>query len=218
MSKFLPPILIMCALALAVVGVSRSIGDVFYDRQVTAFAKQAVAQANAGRPSPAPSTIKPSANTVTNYIVAANQPRYIMIPKLHVQARILSVGLTKSDAIGTPNNVYDTAWYNASSLPGQPGAMVIDGHVSSWTTRGVFYGLDSLSNGDLVQVQRGDGKIFTYEVMKIQIYNVNVVDIQSLLESIVSTAPGLNLITCTGDVIAGKNNFSERIIVYTKQV
>jgi hypothetical protein len=30
--------------------------------------------------------------------------------------------------------------------------------------------------------------------------------------------PGLNLITCTGNVIAGTNEFSERIIVFAEQV
>jgi hypothetical protein len=34
---------------------------------------------------------------------------------------------------------------------------------------------------------------------------------------VVSGKQGLNLITCTGDVIPGTNHFNERIVVFTEQ-
>ena len=41
---------------------------------------------------------------------------------------------------------------------------------------------------------------------------------QAALTPVVAGQPGLNLISCTGDVIAGTNSFSERIVVFTSQV
>jgi len=185
---------------------------------VVQTAKKAIAQANNGQSSPAPSTVKPSATAVATYSVAPDKPLYLIIPKLSVQARVYPVGLTSSGAIGTPNNVYDTDWYTGSSLPGQPGAMLIDGHISSWTTHGVFYGLKILVAGDTIQVERGDKSILTYKVVKSQIYNSNNVDMTAALTPIVAGQPGLNLISCTGDVISGTSEFNERIVVFATQI
>lgn len=95
--------------------------------------------------------------------------------------------------------------------------MLIDGHISSWTTHGVFYGLNTLSPGDMIDVQGGNGAIFTYKVVKTQIYNSNNVNMDAALSPIDPAKPGLNLISCTGDVIAGTNDFNERIIVFATQ-
>jgi hypothetical protein len=163
---------------------------------------------------PALSTVKPTASSLASYVVAPNLPRYLIIPKLGVDARILSVGVNTQGALGTPGNIYDTAWYNESAEPGQPGAMLIDGHVSSWTANGVFYGIKTLAAGDLIKVERGDGTVFTYSVVSSQIYPSGNVDMTSAMTPVVAGQPGLNLITCTGDVIAGTSEFNERIIVY----
>jgi sortase (surface protein transpeptidase) len=152
-----------------------------------------------------------------DYIVDPNLPRYLIIPKLGVNARVLSVGVDSKGALETPNNIYDTAWYDQSALPGQPGAMLIDGHISSWTAHGVFYGLKTLSAGDIIKIQRGDGVIFSYQVIKTQIYNFSNVDMAAAMSSIDPAKAGLNLISCTGDVIPGTNEFNERIIVFATQ-
>jgi sortase (surface protein transpeptidase) len=167
---------------------------------------------------PALSTTPISASTLADYSVAPNLPRYLIIPKLNVDARILSVGVTSTGAVGTPDNIYDTAWYNESAEPGQPGATLIDGHVSSWTAHGVFYGIKTLVAGDTIQVERGDGTMYTYKVVSSQVYPSGNVNMQAAITPVVSGQPGLNLITCAGDVIPGTNSFSERIIVFATQV
>ena len=152
------------------------------------------------------------------YTVAPNLPKYLIIPKLNVDARVLSVGVTSKGAVGAPENIYDTAWYNESAEPGQPGAMLIDGHISSWTAHGVFYGLSRLSPGDTIRVERGDKTMFSYSVVKTVIYPSNNVDMKAALAPVVTGQPGLNLISCTGDVIPETNSFSERIVVFATQV
>ncbi|HVW23151.1 MAG TPA: sortase [Candidatus Saccharimonadales bacterium] len=169
-------------------------------------------------PGTPPSTSKPSTPSINSYQVPASHPRYIDIPKLDVHARILSLGLTKDGALATPGNVFDTGWYNGSSLPGQAGAMLIDGHVSSWTTNGVFYGIKTLKAGDTIQVSNGQGTVFNYQVVKTQIFDHDQVDMQSAVQPVNPGKPGLNLITCTGDVIRGTNEFNERVIVYAEQL
>jgi sortase A len=185
---------------------------------LSAVASHNVALANAGKPSSAPATVKPTPQAVASYIVPATHPRYLTIPKLGINARVLPVGLTSSKAIGTPSNVYDTAWYDATSLPGQSGATLIDGHVSSWTTRGVFYNLKLLVAGDVITLQTGNGDTYNYHVVKVQVYDATEVPVGSLLTPIEPNKSGLNLITCTGDVIKGTNSFNQRVVVYASLV
>ena len=185
-------------------------------QQVTKLSAEA--NVNKKNSSVVPSTIKPSSNSISNYYVAPDHPRYLNIPKLNVHARVLSVGVTSSGALGTPNNVFDTAWYNESSEPGQPGAVLIDGHVSSWTSNGVFYGLKDLKPGDILQIVRGDGKLFNYKVVKTVIFSSNKVNMMEALSSVNPNVPGLNLMSCTGDVIPGTNEFNQRILVLSTQI
>jgi len=201
---------------LFIVGIAVSINGLRTNRQVAAQVKQISRQSDSGSPdkTTAPSTTKPSASDISGYAVAPNLPRYIDIAKLAVHARIKSMSVNSKNQLQSPNNVYDAGWYNASAQPGQPGAMVVDGHISSWTTQGVFYGLNKLVTGDPISITRGDGKVFVYKVVKTEIDDVNSVDMSSLLVSQDTAKPGLNLISCSGDVIPGSNEFNKRIVVY----
>ncbi len=200
---------------LFLVGLLVSINGFLANKHVAAQVKQlSTGSQHAASSSAAPSTTKPSTNVVARYVVAPNLPRYIDIAKLQVHARVLSLGILDSGALATPGNVYDAGWYNASAQPGQPGAMLVDGHISSWTTPGVFYGLNKLVAGDTISITRGDNKAFTYTVVKTAIVDAKSVDMSSMMVSADTSKPGLNLISCSGDVIPGTSEFDKRITVY----
>jgi LPXTG-site transpeptidase (sortase) family protein len=128
------------------------------------------------------------------------------------------LGLTAKNQIAAPNNVFDAGWYTGSAKPGQPGAMLIDGHVSSWTAHGIFYNLKKLQPGDKLQIQRGDGTTFTYKVVKSRVYDAAQVDMKAALSPVTTGKPGLNLITCDGSVIKGTSEFDKRLVVFTEQL
>ncbi len=216
-ATLLPNTLVAIAAGLFITGLSIVLQDWHANGVANHSAAQLVDKANHGSSHTVPSTTKPSPSAFDTYTVAANLPRYIFIPKLSVKAIIRQLGLTSSGQLATPNNVYDAGWYTKSSTPGQPGATVIDGHVSSWTTNGVFYGLKTLQPGDAIQIERGDGTILNYSVIKKQVYGYQQVDMSALLSPINTGKPGLNLITCTGDVIKGTNDFTERVVIFTTE-
>ncbi len=167
---------------------------------------------------PAPSTTKPSGAAFNNYAVAPDLARYIKIPKLGVSARVLQTGVNSSGALGTPNNVFDAAWYTGSARPGQAGATLIDGHVSGWTTHGVFYNVLKLTAGDTLQIVKGDGTIVNYQVVKTQLYPADNVDMRAAITPVTAGKSGLNLITCAGQVKKGTSQFSQRVIVFAEQI
>ena len=219
-----PQQLVLYAMAtvLFVVGVAVSLNGFRANGQVAAQVKQLQASSSSkkssstGQPA-APSTTPISSSTLASYHVAADLPRYITIPKIGVNARVLQTGVTSTGAVGTPANVFDTAWYTGSAKPGKPGATFIDGHVSSWTTNGVFYNLKKLVAGDIIVIERGDGTKINYTVVKTQTYNADKVDMAAAMTPIDTSKSGLNLMTCTGDVKAGTSEFNQRILVFAVQ-
>lgn len=163
----------------------------------------------------APSSVKPKPAVVASYSVPPTNPKYIAIPAIGIpNTPILKLGLTSSGAIAVPDNIYQTGWYDGSSKPGQPGAMFIYGHVSSWTADGIFYNLKKLVPGNLVTITRGDNTIYTYKVIKSVVYPYTNVPMNTVLAPVNANIPGLNLMTCTGSVISGTSEFNQRLVVY----
>lgn len=168
---------------------------------------------------PAPSSVAPSKKTIANYSVPPTDPKYIAIPTIHVaQTRIMRLGNLANGQIAAPDNIYDTGWYEASAKPGKPGAMFVFGHVSSWTADGIFYNLKKLKSGDKITIVRGDAKQFVYQVAAVKVYPYDKVDMSTVLSPIDASKSGLNLMTCTGKIIKGTNEFSERLVVFASLV
>jgi sortase (surface protein transpeptidase) len=168
---------------------------------------------------PAPSSVKPTAKAIASYTVAPTSPKYISVPAIGISnTRIIRLGILANGQIATPDDIFDTGWYDASAKPGQAGAMFIYGHVSSWTANGIFYNLKKLTPGDDITITRGDNQTFTYQVVATKIYPYMNVDMSAVLAPINPNLPGLNLMTCTGQVIAGTSEFNERLVVFTSLV
>ncbi len=176
---------------------------------------QAVAQNNdqAGLPGEE----KPDDAAMASHTVAPDQPRYIRINKINVYARITSQGIDKDGALKAPGNVHNAGWFNKSAKPGLPGAMLLDGHVSGPTQKGVFYYLKDLSEGDKIEVERGDGQIFSYSVVQSQTYDEETTDMTKAMKPVTDGKPGLNLITCTGKFDSKTGKYPQRLIVFAAQ-
>lgn len=169
--------------------------------------------------SAAPSSVKPSKSIEASYSVPPSNPKYIAIPAIGISnTPVLKLGLLSSGAIATPNNIYETGWYDGSALPGDKGTMFIYGHVSSWTADGIFYNLKKLVPGDKVIITKGDNTVLTYKVVSIKVYPYNNVNMNEVLSPSNPNIPGLNLMTCTGKVIKDTSEFNERLVVFSNLV
>ncbi|MBR3177775.1 class F sortase [Candidatus Saccharibacteria bacterium] len=138
----------------------------------------------------------------SEYTVGAEYPRYLTIEKLGIyNARILAMSVTADGAMDVPNNIFDVGWYMGSSKPGFGGTIVIDGHNGGPNIHGVFKELPALTNGDLIKIERGDGKNFIYEVVE----NVEVplsssnAYMETAFASPKEGVESVTLISCTGE-------------------
>ena len=166
---------------------------------------------------PGNASTEPTTRTATSHSVAPDLAKTIKIPKLGINAPVISVGLTSTGAIDTPKNIWEAAWYNGSAKPGQDGAVFMDGHSSA--NGGALFGhLDRLVKGDTIQVAKGDGTVITYKVVNTAIVDKDAVDMRAMLKPYGGASKGLNLITCEGDWISSERTLTKRVLIWTEQV
>ena len=161
---------------------------------------------------------KPTADALSSYTVAAEVPRALYIDKLKVAARVLPMGVNNLNAIQAPLNIYDSGWYNGSVKPGAVGAMFIDGHASGPTRQGLFAYLDTLVEGDTLQIEKGNGERLTYTVVHVEIGDVASLDMSKMLKPYGDGVKGLNLMTCTGTWLKDQQTYDKRVMVWTEQI
>jgi LPXTG-site transpeptidase (sortase) family protein len=185
--------------------------------QVAALAQQGLA----GSDDPVtPSENKPTTYSISSYAVAPTLPKYLKIPKLTVNTRILQTSINSDGTLGSPSNIYDAAWYAGSAHPGEDGgsgAVLIDGYAEGKTRPGVFADLNKLAVGDTLQVVRGDDKIFSYKVVKVQDFNAKIMDMVQILASAQPGRAGLNLITCGDPHYKNSGEYTGRTAVFAVQ-
>jgi LPXTG-site transpeptidase (sortase) family protein len=133
-----------------------------------------------------------------------------------VKAIVRQVGVTKTNQIDTPDNIYDTGWFNQSAKPGMAGLTLINGHLGTWSDKGVFSNLTKLKKGDKFTIQKGDNKTISYVVVKTQMYDANNVDMKALLSPVNPAKPGANLITCSGSINDGTYQYNKRFVVFAE--
>lgn len=149
------------------------------------------------------------------YKYADDEPKSIRIARINVDNAILPIGLDKDNTLLAPEDVHTAGWYNQSSKPGLPGAVLIDGHGSeSGTYDGIFSRLHELEINDLIIISRGDGSLLYYTVAKVEIKLINEVDMAETLKPYGGAEEGLNIISCTGHWIKNHSTLDKRIILF----
>ncbi len=211
----MPTLLSGMAIVLFMVGLLAAFSTIRTEQSVKAQVKGLAKQTDEESDG-TPSEEEPPSN-LSSYSVAPDLPRILEIEKINLSARVRRLGVNSNNVLKAPSNIFDVGWYDASAKPGENGTVVLDGHVSGPTKRGVFHSIGSLKAGDKISLERGDGKKFTYTVTGTQVYGHDKVDMPKVLTSSVVGKPGLNLITCTGRFNVRTNNYEQRVVVFSVQ-
>lgn len=151
----------------------------------------------AGEPRQAASETLAAAESGQPSVVPGNLPTRIVVSSAGIDSTIAEVGVVRQDG----RTVWETAWRSAghhldSARPGQPGNMVITGHVSvvDRANVAVFKTLDRVKPGDIVEVSAGDS-VYRYAVDRVTVVSPAALN---LLRS--SHDARVTLITCTQDL------------------
>ena len=120
----------------------------------------------------------------------------IQIPAIKVDAKVVSLGLTKDGVLETPKHVDEAGWWSGGSAPGKPGPAVIVGHRDSAHGPALFYALPTLEPGMEIRVFDARGVKYIYVVDRIERHDKDTFPTRSVYGS--TTRPTLRLLTCGG--------------------
>lgn len=149
-------------------------------------------------------------------VTADMRPARLIIPTLKINTDVQHVGIAKDGTMGVPNNYTDVGWYMYGALPGNVGAAVMAGHVDNGVAApGVFKKLDTLSIGDEVIVEQGDGTQLLFRIIGSQIYDKDADAKEVFIEK---EKKLLRLITCTGEIIRSERTHADRLVVTAELV
>ncbi|MEU5670349.1 sortase [Micromonospora sp. NPDC047753] len=105
--------------------------------------------------------------------LARSAPTSIEIPRIGVNATIMSLGTNPDGTVQVPplEKADQAGWYEPGASPGETGNAVIVGHVDSAVLGpAVFFDLGALTPGDTVTVRRADGVPATFTVDSVKSY------------------------------------------------
>jgi len=141
----------------------------------------------------------------------------LIIEDAKIDAPVVVKGVDEQGVMQSPDNAYDTAWYNFSAHPGAPGNAVFAGHVDYiHVGKAVFWNLKDLKAGDLVQVKLADGTVYKYAVDSLWQYDSATAPV----DQIVGPTPDqeVTLITCSGTFNSATHQYDKRLVVRAKRV
>jgi sortase (surface protein transpeptidase) len=150
--------------------------------------------------------------------VAAHEPLpRLRIADIGVHAEVVELGLRPDGSLETPDDDYGQAgWWSGGPAPGEPGPVVIVGHVDSYRGPAVFWRLADLAPGALVEVIGLDGTAVRYRVR----HQEQVSKDAFPTERVYGPVDGheLRLVTCGGTFDRDARSYTDNLIVYADQV
>jgi LPXTG-site transpeptidase (sortase) family protein len=126
-------------------------------------------------------------------------------------------GVDAAGVMQSPDNAFDTAWYDFSAKPGYGGNAVFSGHVDYINVgKAVFWELKDLNPGDEIQIRLEDGTVYRYAVNFKQQYDAATAPV----EEIVGPTPRetVTLITCSGTFSNVSHQYDKRLIVRAERI
>lgn len=137
-------------------------------------------------------------------------PMHIVIEAANVDAEI-EVLETVAGVMEAPSGADDVAWYKETARLGEPGNIVMAGHLNYWgVPEGVFFSLNTLQEGDTIEVTGDDGEVVTYTVQWVRQEDSTQPPSDDVLDA--TGVESLTLITCGGEWDASISEYNERTV------
>ncbi|MGC4744592.1 class F sortase [Micromonospora sp. DT201] len=151
--------------------------------------------------------------------LARSAPTSIEIPRIGVDATIMSLGTNPDGTVQVPplDQADQAGWYEPGASPGETGNAVIVGHVDSAKLGpAVFFDLGALTPGDTVTVRRADGLAATFKVDSVKSYPKTAFPTELVYGP--SDRPSLRVVTCGGQFDETAKSYQDNVVVFASLV
>jgi LPXTG-site transpeptidase (sortase) family protein len=130
-------------------------------------------------------------------------PAQLVIQKLRVQAPIEAKGVDAHNVMESPDRAMDAAWYTFTARPGAGSNAVFAGYLDfgQLGNPAIFWHLDELGRGDLVEVVSPQRTEIRYRVTRTWDYFVQTMPMATVLAT--DRTDEVTLITCAGTFLNG---------------
>lgn len=146
----------------------------------------------------------------------------LIIPAIGVNAPVYLSVVGTDGVMGNPSGPVEVVWYDFSAIPGvggYPGTggnAVYAGHVNYHDYGpAVFANIDQLGPGDIIEVDRGDGVVITYQV---EWTDSPAADADFNPYVVSHGVDEITLVTCIGDWDPAAHAYSNRFVVRGKRI
>jgi LPXTG-site transpeptidase (sortase) family protein len=141
----------------------------------------------------------------------------VTVPRVGINAAVEILSLDGSGAMQDPRTPNMVAWYDFSARPGQPGNVVMAGHVDYHNYGpAVFWRLRDLKRGDRIELHLADGAAFSYEVASLKYYDAATAPVQEITGQ--TSYEAITLITCGGSFNRSSRSYNQRLIVRATRI
>lgn len=157
----------------------------------------------AGAPAAVPAAVEPAPEWA---------PTQVRVPKIGVDAPIDPLGVDEQNSLEVPADTTRVGWWSGGAEPGEDDPAVLAGHVDSTTGPAVFFELEQLVPGDVVEVDRVDGSTARFMVERLESHPKDDFPTNAVYGPTDSST--LRLITCFGAFDTERSSYLDNLIVY----
>lgn len=141
---------------------------------------------------------------------AGVHPITLQIPSIGVNTSLELLGVAADGTLQTPADPKHAGWFTGSAVPGDPGPVVVAGHVDSKTGPAVFAHLKKVVIGAPITVTLSGGKQVGYRVTSVVAYAKDKFPTQRVYGAVPDSE--LRLITCGGAFV--DSEYVDNVIVF----
>jgi LPXTG-site transpeptidase (sortase) family protein len=116
-----------------------------------------------------------------------------------------------------PADISEVGWYRHGPVPGEAGSAVLAAHVDKASEGpGIFFDLDRLVVGDLIEVTFSDASRQTFAVASAESVAKDRLDVDSLFAS--DGAAVVRLVTCGGAFNHTEGSYVDNVVITAAEV
>lgn len=149
--------------------------------------------------------------------ITIDSPIRLKIPKVDIDTKIISVGITPTGILDVPKDISYAGLYNLWPIPWEIGNAIIDGHIG-WINKkpGVFNNLYKLKEWDEIYYYDENWVVITFIITKTKVYYPDEATTEIFYSN--DWKAHLNIITChwTWDKI--KKSYPNRLVIFTDKL
>ena len=139
-------------------------------------------------------------------------PTRLVVAGTSIDVSVVAVGIGAGNEMEIPDSVDRAGWYRHGPAPGDDaGTAVIAAHVDTLSGLAPFSELRQLRPDTRITVERADAETLTYRVSEVELMDKDEFDAAAVFRR--DGKPQLRLVTCGGEWLDGRQDYSHNVVV-----